>query len=283
MGPDGLVECLRRLTKLTNRFVFEGFHFHLSGYGYESRAQALHELADYLHEARRLGLHPRIMDIGGGLPIRYVGSQEYERFLDGQRKDHYRNGRVPESFYPYGSRIDACEWLKLLLESPWEGGSPIARFLNTQNLSLAIEPGRSLADQAAISVFRVTRVKTLAGGNHVIFVEGSSFSACETWFSSEFLVDPILVSTESGDERDGFPVRAFIAGHSCLEDDVITNRLITFGKCPKAGDLLIYANTAGYQMDLLENEFHRHPMPSRIAVVCGPAGAVNVSPDDHTE
>lgn len=138
-------------------------------------------------------------------------------------------------------------------------------------------------DQAAITVFRVTRVKALPGGQHVIFVEGSSFSACETWFASEFLVDPIHVSTGRSAGLGAAPTRGYIAGHSCLDDDVITNRLIRFETTPRAGDLLVYANTAGYQMDLLENEFHRHPMPRRIAVRCDEAGGLDVTSDDDRE
>lgn len=280
MGADDLLQCLHRLATQRDRFEFEGFHFHLGGYAYETRAQALRELSRYIDTARSLGLGPRIIDIGGGIPIRYVDSDEVETYLQYQCKGHYRNGRVPESFYPYGSRIDAGEWLNRLLESPCTDGLSIAGYLNAMDLTLALEPGRSLADQTAISVFRITRVKPQAAGNHVIFVEGSSFSACETWFASEFLVDPILVSTELAGEVQGLPMQAYIAGHSCLDDDVITNRLIGFKQMPQAGDLLVYANTAAYQMDLLENEFHRHPMPRRIAVRCNAAGGIDISPDD---
>jgi diaminopimelate decarboxylase len=283
MGSDDLLQCLQRLTQLKGWFAFEGFHFHLSGYGYETRAQAVRELTRYIDAARSLGLEPKIIDIGGGLPIQYVNADEYDSFLRGQGKGDYRNGKVPESFYPYGGRMGACEWLDRLLASPCVDGLSIAQYLNAMCLTLAIEPGRSLADQTAISVFRITRVKQLASASPVIFVEGSSFSACETWFASEFLVDPILVSTEAADETQGLPVRAYIAGHSCLDDDVITNRLIGFGRGPQAGDLLVYANTASYQMDLLENEFHRHPMPRRIAVTYNVAGGMDVSPDDRME
>ena len=79
------------------------------------------------------------------------------------------------------------------------------------------------------------------------------------------------------------PVRAWIAGHSCLDEDVLTNRLIRFERRPQPGDLLVYANTAGYQMDLLENEFHRHPMPRRIAAIFDAAGGMDISPDDRME
>jgi len=74
-------------------------------------------------------------------------------------------------------------------------------------------------------------------------------------------------------------MQAYIAGHSCLDDDVITQRLINFTVSPKAGDLLIYANTAGYQMDLLENEVHRHPLPRRMVATCCTQGNYAFSPD----
>lgn len=279
-GAEDCAVALRALAELRGHIDFEGFHFHLGGYDVESRAQAVRELADLVDEARRLGLAPQTIDIGGGLPIRYVDSAQYDAFLRSQVAAHYRNGKVPASFYPYGGRLDAGEWLDLLLESPCRDRQPIARWLNVQGLRLAVEPGRSLADQAAISVFRIARVKALAGGRHVVFVEGSSFSACETWFASEFLLDPILVST--GRSVQG-PHRAYIAGHSCLDEDVISNRLIAFEAAPQAGDLLVYANTAGYQMDLLENEFHRHPPPRRVAARVDAAGAIDVSTDDDRE
>lgn len=283
MGGDDLLQCLRRLTQLREQFVFEGFHFHLSGYAYEIRAQALRELIAYIDMACSLDLRPRIIDIGGGLPIRYVESDDYEAFLRAQCKEHYRNGKVPASFYPYGGRLGASEWLHRLLESPCVNGLSIAQYLKAMDLVLVIEPGRCLVDQTAISAFRITRVKPLADGNQVIFVEGSSFSACETWFASEYLIDPILVSSRVPGTRKNVPMRAYIAGHSCLDDDVITNRLISFDSMLQAGDLLVYANTAGYQMDLLENEFHRHPMPRRIAVTCNATGGMEFSLDNRME
>jgi len=282
MDAETSLEGLQRLSR-SARFAFEGFHFHLSGYDYESRVRALAELDDLAHAALELGLQPRLMDIGGGLPVRYVATQAYERFMSGQRGEHYRNGQVPKSFYPYGGPIDACQWLDCFLSSRVGTDQSVAQFLRARNLALAIEPGRSLVDQAAISVFRVTCTKALAGGHYVIFVEGSSFSACETWFSSEFLVDPVHVSAAAGGTVGGRPIQAYIAGHSCLDEDVLTNRLIAFARQPRPGDLLVYANTAGYQMDLLENEFHRHPMPRRIALIPQPSGAPTVLPDDRAE
>lgn len=276
MNAEGVTWSLRRLAHLQERFTLEGFHYHLGGYGIEPRVQAIRELSHHVLEARALGLDPKVIDIGGGLPVRYVDGDDYEAFMREQSGDDYRTGRVPESFYPYGGGLGAAEWLDELLAAPCTDGLSVASYLNQMYLALAIEPGRSLVDQCAVSVFKVTRVKRLTDQTSVIFVEGSSFSACETWFRSEFLVDPILISAAGHD----VPVRAWIAGHSCLDDDVISNRLIEFDTTPCAGDLLVFANTAGYQMDLLENEFHRHPMPRRVAVTVDGSGLVTISPDD---
>ncbi|MDL5599005.1 Y4yA family PLP-dependent enzyme [Bacillus subtilis] len=277
MGADDLFQCLQMLTEQRESFHFEGFHFHLGGYGYETRVQAFREVTGFIDAAREMGLDPVMIDIGGGLPMRYVDPQDYNSFLQNDNSpSHYQNRRVPDSYYPYGSSLTACQWLELFLESDHSPGKTIAGYLKSQNIKLALEPGRSLVDQAAISVFRVTRTKQLADNKVVIFAEGSSFSACETWFSSEYLVDPILITSK---ESKPVSMRAYIAGHSCLDDDVITHRLINFDTSPQTGDLLIYANTAGYQMDLLENEFHRHPLPQRLMAKCCTEGNYAFTPD----
>ncbi|WP_260954365.1 Y4yA family PLP-dependent enzyme [Pseudomonas citri] len=277
MGTNELLECLQQLSQERENFHLEGFHFHLGGYGYESRAQAFREVTAFVEAAREMNLAPTMIDIGGGLPIRYVESQAYDSFLQNENKpSHYYNHSVPDSYYPYGGYLTASQWLALFLEADYSPGQSIANYLHSSNITLSLEPGRSLVDQAAISVFRVTRTKKLADNKTVIFVEGSSFSACETWFSSEYLVDPILISHASSPPT---PTQAYIAGHSCLDDDVITYRLINFATLPQAGDLLIYANTAGYQMDLLENQFHRHPLPRRLMATCCSQDHFVFSPD----
>ncbi|WKU05552.1 hypothetical protein [Micromonospora sp. HUAS LYJ1] len=277
MADDDLRHCLSALTETGDSVILEGFHIHLSGYQHQSRLRAVRQLARHIEEARRMGLTPHTLNIGGGMPVRYVGNASPDALTQAGNPHQYRNGKAPADVYPYDGRVDAEGWLDLLLEAPYDGGVSVAQYLDTHDLTLAIEPGRSLADQAAMSIFRITRVKALPDRTRVLFVEGSSFSACETWFASEFMVDPILVPQRA---RVGAPARAWIAGHSCLDEDVITNRLVPFQVLPCADDLLVYPNTGGYQMDLLENEFHRHPMPRRIAARRVPGGDIDVWPDD---
>ncbi|WP_220151385.1 hypothetical protein [Thalassospira profundimaris] len=268
IAAQNMPSCLEIIARHNDDFAFEGFHFHLGGYAPETRIAAFWELTRWVEAARDLGLVVSMIDIGGGLPVRYVDAEIYDAFLARQDAGHYRNAVLPASFYPYGHKMDAAGWMETFLSAKGETDQTIADYLRNQAITLGIEPGRSLADQTAISVFRISRVKELEGGHHVIFVEGSSFSACETWFASEFLIDPVLVpSRQSAAHRENHrPTQAYLAGHSCLEEDVLSNRLIAFSRMPQTGDLLVYGNTAGYQMDLLENEFHRVPMPCRISL-----------------
>ncbi|MBW7966681.1 Y4yA family PLP-dependent enzyme [Bradyrhizobium sp. BR 10261] len=277
MPAASIRHCLSRIGS-EDRLRFDGLHFHLSGYEWDSRAQAIGEAAGLITESRAQGFAPRMIDIGGGLPIQYVDQTAYHAHLERQTAEDYRTAKVPASFYPYGGELSAAAWLRDLLRARMADGRSLANYLVHEGLVLGMEPGRALADQVAISVFRVLRVKAVGPDTHVVFVEGSSFSACETWFSSEFLVDPILVPA-SPSPAGARPIRAYLAGHSCLDDDVLSNRWLTFPIAPRAGDLLIYANTGGYQMDLLENEFHRHPMPRRLCVVGDAKGLPTLVPD----
>ncbi|BCH61967.1 hypothetical protein RvVAR0630_pl01090 (plasmid) [Agrobacterium vitis] len=281
MDAQDVVSCLHRLAG-TPALRFDGIHFHLSGYSVETRIEALNEAADLIAKARGMGLSPRMIDIGGGLPVQYVDHPTYAAFLEAQTAQDYRTNHLPQSFYPYGGPVCATEWLTHLLQSKMQDGRDVATYFRQENLTLGMEPGRALADQTAITAFRVTRVKALGAQSAAIFVEGSSFSACETWFASEFLIDPIVVPHGPEAARTT-PVRAYLAGHSCLDEDIVSNRWLDFPITPQAGDLLIYVNTGGYQMDLMENQFHRHPMPIRLCVRRTADGLSELIPDTCEE
>lgn len=264
MSSSEVSAVLQKL-ETCNPLKIDGFHFHLSGYSPVSRVNAFFDTLPLIACARSLGHSPCIIDIGGGLPVQYVEGNCYKAWLSSQTQENYRTRRVPDSFYPYGGDINAEHWLTQFLGGAGPAGKRVCDTLIDEGLTLCVEPGRSLANQSAISVFRVCRVRPHDDSGYVIFVEGSSFSACETWFNSEFLSDPLHIRQNSHEPPPA--AKAWIAGHSCLDEDVITNRLITFKHLPEPGDLLIFANTAGYQMDLLENQFHRHPLPTRLTAV----------------
>ena len=74
----------------------------------------------------------------------------------------------------------------------------------------------------------------------------------------EMFVDPILIS-DSKEESNGKGV--FFIGNLCMENDIIFKRKIFTYKIPQSGDLVVFANTAGYFMDFEQS----HTIKQKIA------------------
>lgn len=98
----------------------------------------------------------------------------------------------------------------------------------------------------------------------IVTVAGLGMSLSEHWKGSEYLPTPIVVP--HGAARKQAPVQAAVGGSSCMEYQSLTWRKIRFPGEPRHGDLLVYPNTAGYQMDKNESEFHQLPLPPQIVL-----------------
>jgi diaminopimelate decarboxylase len=101
-------------------------------------------------------------------------------------------------------------------------------------------------------------------GYAILTAEGTSFSLSEQWFNSEYLPDPILLGASADLPTQSFT--ACVGGSTCLESDMITWRKIAFDRPVRVGDIVVYANTAGYQMDSNESPFHGLPLPRKVVV-----------------
>lgn len=71
---------------------------------------------------------------------------------------------------------------------------------------------------------------------------------------------------QRGTPRPQNPINAVIGGSSCMEYDMLTWRKVRFAAFPRYGDFIVYPNTAGYQMDKNESEFHQLSIPPKIVV-----------------
>lgn len=261
VDPDQLAACGKLLVENNIFLKFEGFAFHLNGYAVEDRIKAARTLLDTIDTFASLGLQSSVLNIGGGLPIRYVAQDDFSYFIENHHDVVSYRGSIPRSFYPYGGQPTASEWLKAFLSANVASGT-IASELRCRGLVLLVEPGRAELDQAGASLFQIGAVKKVKDST-TLFLNGTSFNACETWFQSEFLCDPLILSEHASDINDCREHRYYLAGHSCLGEDMISRRAFTISRRLRMGDILLFANTAAYQMDLLENNFHHHPFPHR--------------------
>ncbi|MGX1762096.1 Y4yA family PLP-dependent enzyme [Streptomyces lydicus] len=267
MNDAELTTALDRCVRAGDAVRMEGFSFHLSGYATQPRADLAGELVDLCLKARVLGLQADRISIGGGFAVDYSAAGHWRTFLAGQRPEHYHARKTFDSadFYPYHSPVAGADALRAILDTVPEGGQDTlaARLQDTGTL-LMMEPGRALLAGAGSSVFRIQGVKE-RDGYRIVTVDGTSLSLSEQWFNSEYLPDPQLV-TPDGRATGGETHPACVGGASCLESDMLTWRKVPFPALPRVGDLLVYPNTAGYQMDSNESPFHDLPLPPKVVM-----------------
>lgn len=263
-----LDQAMRHCAEVGDRVRMEGFSFHLSGYHVQQRTDFAGDLIELCLKARVLGLRADRIGIGGGFAVDYVPADAWETFLARQGPGDYHAGKTftNGAFYPYHSPVAGADALRAILSARPSGSGPsLATRLRQAGVMLLVEPGRALLDRAGSSVFGVQGVKD-RDGYGIVTVDGTSLSLSEQWFNSEYLPDPRLLPARTGHPRDPVPHRACVAGASCLDSDLLTWRKITFPVRPRAGDLLLYPNTAGYQMDSNESPFHELPLPPKVVI-----------------
>ncbi|MFI2608950.1 Y4yA family PLP-dependent enzyme [Kitasatospora sp. NPDC018619] len=268
-------EALERCAAAGGAVRMEGFSFHLSGYAIQPRADLAGELVELCLTARDAGLPADRISIGGGFPVDYVAADAWDAFLADQGPGHYHGGRsfTADDFYPYHSPVAGADALRAILAArPGGTGPSLAERLRRAGVLLLLEPGRALLDRAGSSVFPVQGVKD-RGEYGILTVDGTSLSLSEQWFDSEFLPDPVLLRSHAdpteeaaGADRTDGPYPACVGGASCLDSDLLTWRTISFPGRPRVGDLLVYPNTAGYQMDSNESPFHELPLPPKVVL-----------------
>ncbi|MEU4623274.1 alanine racemase [Actinoplanes sp. NPDC023801] len=265
MAAEELRAAVGLCGELAGDITLRGFSFHLSGYSAAERAAAADEMIDHCVHARRCGSpSAEIVDIGGGLPVRYVEPSRWDEFLQRNEPGRYHANKEIKDFYPYGGQ-PAVEAARDIMAYPVNDRESLARRAARDGIRFIVEPGRALLDQAGFTLFRVQQVddRSDTDGYAIVTVAGSSFSLSEQWFGSEYLPDPeLLTARPAGAEV--FP--ACVAGSTCLESDMLTWRKIAFPRPVRRGDHLVYLNTAGYQMDSNESPFHDIPLPRKVVL-----------------
>jgi diaminopimelate decarboxylase len=265
MTDSELDTALERCVEAGDALRTEGFSFHLSGYALQPRADLAARLTGLCLKSRTKGLEAGRISIGGGLPVSYTDAASWHTFLADQRPAHYHAGKsfTTADFYPYHSPVAGPNALAALLATqPEHTHHTLAETLRDAGVELLLEPGRALLDGAGASVFTIQGVKN-RDGYQLLTVDGTSLSLSEQWFNSEYLPDPQLLPqlpTPAGT----FP--ASVGAATCLESDMLTWRKIAFPHPPAVGDLLLYPNTAGYQMDSNESPFHDLPLPPKVVI-----------------
>lgn len=239
--------------------MVEGFSFHLSGYDPIARAELAATLIEQCRRAREQGHRAGTISIGGGFAVDYLSERTWQDFLADSDPRRFHADKRFDSYYPYHAECPGPDMLRAILRH-----GNLAQRLRENEIRLAIEPGRALLDRAGSTVFRVQGTKTRSAHDdsyQLLTVDGTSLSLSEQWFDSEYLPDPTLWP-----DRPGVPTAVSVGAATCLESDMLSWRRIPLPRAAELGDLLVYPNTAGYQMDSNESAFHQLPIPPKVVL-----------------
>ena len=273
------------------RLRIDGLHFHLDGYDAGERVAALSEALALVDALRARGHEPRFIDMGGGIPMSYLDSaeqwegfwHEHRRGLLGERPpltfDGHGLGLLAHegqvlgraNVYPHHQTPTRGRWLEEVLgaaiELPQEKGT-VADALRSRGLQLRCEPGRSLLDGCGVTAARVEFRKRRTDGNWLIGLAMNRTQCRST--SDDFLLDPLLIKPQGQDlPRPTGPIDGYLVGAYCIERELLTWRGLRFPRGVQVGDIVIFPNTAGYLMHILESSSHQIPLANNIVLEPG--------------
>jgi diaminopimelate decarboxylase len=260
---EEIAKTIQDLSPKDDSVALCGLSFHLSGYDLKERADVALEALALLRIARDRGFaNARVLDIGGGLPVRYLASDLDHVTLNGEA---FHGGHSFADFYPYGTTIDWREGIDAILSYRKTEDGRVGDLCRQYEIELWVEPGRALLDQCGFTLFRIQGVKRRSYS--ILTVEGTSFSLSEQWFNSEYLPDPVVLSERTSKQvSNGRPEEYCVGGSTCLENDMLSWLKRRSTQPLTVGDWLAYLNTAGYQMDSNESHFHELGLPQKVAV-----------------
>jgi diaminopimelate decarboxylase len=285
----------------------DGVHFHLDGYDPDDRIGAIAQAFALVDALRHRGHHPRFIDIGGGIPMSYLDDPApWERFWHDHR-DALLGLREPLTFdnhglgliahrgeivgqpavYPYHQPLTRGPWLTQVLSgraSSGGAGGTVADSLRERGLELRCEPGRALLDGCGLTAARVAYRKRRRDGAWLIGVEMNRTQCRST--SDDFLVDPLLLrpglaAAPTSDGASAGPIEGYLVGAYCVERELLTWRRLRFPTGVRVDDIIVFPNTAGYLMHIVESSSHQIPLARNL--ILGPGGEPRLDPIDRPE
>ncbi|MFN9621500.1 MAG: diaminopimelate decarboxylase [Cyanobacteriota bacterium] len=237
--PDQLETVLRHLSRCSWAWV-DGLHAHIGSQIFE--LQPHHDLAgvmaDALALARSMGHPCRDLNVGGGLGIRYVGSDD------------------PPSIQGWVNEV-----ARAVVEACAQRGLELPRLL--------CEPGRSLVGTAGLTLYSIGSRKEIPGGRTYVAVDGG-MSDNPRPITYQSLYTAVLADRPRAEPEAPLET-VTLAGKHCESGDVLFSTLAL--PHPRVGDVLVVFATGAYNASMGSN-YNRIPRPATVLVKDGRAEVV---------
>ncbi len=269
-------------SKKYNQLNYCGLHFHLNGYSTEERAVAILQSIELAQRLRNHGFQTSFIDIGGGILINYLESKQEWIDFKSRLKECVRGESAPITFnndglgyelinekirgklatYPYYNKLHTSSFLREVLTYQSENEQTPVELLKAENIEIRMEPGRSLLNQAGVTIAKVAFRKQDSRGDRLIGLEMNMSQLQSS--SADFLLDPIVIYNNPKENSE--PIEAYFTGAYCLERDIILKRKIALKQKPEIGDFVLFVNTAGYMMHFFETQAHLFSLSENLVL-----------------
>lgn len=205
-----------------------GFHCHIGSQIFESTpfTTASEMMLEFIADIKNsLGFEAKLLNLGGGLGVRYV---ESDPVID------------------YREKIS--EVAAVLKKQCKEYSINIPR--------ISMEPGRSLVADAGMTLYTVGSVKEIAGYKNYVSVDGGmTDNPRYTLYESKYTV---ILASDANAKKDFV---ATIAGRCCESGDLIGEDMLIAK--PKRNDILAVCTTGAYNYSMASN-YNRVPRPAVV-------------------
>ena len=277
-------EILSRLAAQRERIAVRGFHFHIHGATNSERRDTFEAAFSSLRRARQLSLSPDIINIGGGYKIRYAESGEQWRKFNEYLKRAVRSEVKPitwqndglgyrldsrgvvgaPQFTDHAPQVFGPDELKELLAMPCPqlDDQPIERIVADAMVSLWVEPGRAIFDQAGITLARVSHTTQSDGEKPLIRLDMNQSNLRSS--QQKLITQPVFIPRQP---RKTSLQGMFLVGNLCVAQDLLQPNTVYPGFLPEHGDVVAFINTAPYLMDFVESEMLLQPTARKVAAL----------------
>jgi len=285
---------IRTLYKYTE-IDFMGFHTHIGSQisqlkPYQAVLGRLIELGHLLNKA---GGHCRVINIGGGFPVRYVEKKTWNYIVkrikagykQAQKGDMRRVFVWHDGLAGFASEgdthlhLDRWTGERFYTDLPKE--QMLAALLKSEIVvhkksvkavkalkelgepMLVIEPGRSVAEDSGVTLARVGIVRKVAHDHNLMTLELGI-----THHGESLIEKPVKqwMIVNDYQRKDKKPFETFIGGNLCFSGDMISKYKVFLQRKPQRGDIILIHNTGAYTSSLFSANSNSFPRPDRILV-----------------
>ncbi|HLO66057.1 MAG TPA: alanine racemase [Holophaga sp.] len=239
----------------------------------------------------------RILNLGGGFPVNYLdreGWSAYRRRLAARDGFAWNLGTGALAPRPDGT-FDPEDWRGEAYFSQWPGAAMLRAVLEGEvrvegralgvrealasldGPELLVEPGRSVAEDAGVTLCRVAHVRRAFGGRGLVTAEMGVMG------HGDALLEGLPNRWEvAGGPPDPAPFEAFIAGNLCFSGDLLSRTQVPFHRRPVRGDILVARDTGAYTSHFIASNANAYPRMERV-LLHGDGRETVMAPRDRFE